>query len=309
MNPVQKLQQNQKLKLLISTAKERITDAELGNTSIVVAYYLLLSLFPLLIAVGNLLPFLAISPDAVLPYVQEVFPDEIYQFLGPAISNLLTQSSGSLLSLSAIAALWSASQSINAMQIAMNKAYGVDNRHNFIIVRLVSILVIVLFMIAIVGATLVLSLGQLLLDTLQPIFNISTDIIQQFQTWKWPTTIFLMIIAMSLIYWIVPNAKVRVRSVLPGAVFATVGWMLLVQLFGIYAQYFASKISGYQIIGSFIVLMIWLNFAATVIVAGGVVNAIVEEYSTGHRAVERMGIFAKISLKVEHKVKNRNKSK
>jgi membrane protein len=129
-------------------------DSELGTTSVVVAYYLLLSLFPLIIAFGNILPFLHIDQETVLTYLSQVIPETIYQFIGPAIKNLLTQSSGSLLSLSALAALWSASQSINALQIAMNKAYGVENRKNFLVVRFFSLIVILLFMIAISGVTL-----------------------------------------------------------------------------------------------------------------------------------------------------------
>jgi membrane protein len=86
---------------------------------------------------------------------------------------------------------------------------------------------------------------------------------------------------------------VRLRSVLPGAVFATIGWMLLSQVFGLYAQYFAARVSGYQIIGSFVVLMLWLNFAATVIVLGGVLNAVVEEF-VGGEVVERTGPVDKV---------------
>ncbi len=117
-----------------------------------------------MIALGNLLPYLSIDPNTVLSYVQELIPNQIYDFIGPAIENLLTTSSGGLLSISALAALWSASQSINALQIAMNKAFGVDQRSNFIVVRAVSFVIILLFMIAIVGVTMVFGLGKIILD-------------------------------------------------------------------------------------------------------------------------------------------------
>ena len=168
----------------IETTQKRITDSEMSTTSVVVAYYLLLSLFPLIIAFGNILPFLHIDqetvltylrevipetvytplmaimnktitisekkrtikkfflfstpyalfiaickalilwladhkaakaetdnkPPEVLTYLREVIPETVYQFIGPAIKDLLTQSSGGLLSVSALAALWSASQ-------------------------------------------------------------------------------------------------------------------------------------------------------------------------------------------------------
>ena len=70
---------------------------------------------------------------------------------------------------------------------------------------------------------------------------------------------------------------------MPGAIFSTVGWMLLSQIFGLYVKYFSSRIASYQIIGSFIILMLWLNFAATIIILGAIVNAVVDEYLSGDK--------------------------
>ncbi|MGJ0994086.1 YihY/virulence factor BrkB family protein [Enterococcus casseliflavus] len=307
MKIVDKVKSNQKLMRFIETTQNRITDSEMGTTSVVVAYYLLLSLFPLMIALGNLLPYLSIDPNTVLSYVQELIPSQIYDFIGPAIENLLTTSSGGLLSISALAALWSASQSINALQIAMNKAFGVDQRSNFIVVRAVSFVIILLFMIAIVGVTMVFGLGKTILDFLQPIFKFQDNLIDTFQTVKWPVTIVALLFIMMLIYWLVPNAKVKLRSTLPGAIFATIGWMLLSQVFGLYARYFAAKIIGYQIIGSFIVLMIWLNLAATIIILGGIINAVVEEYVSGQEIKERTDPVQRISSKIEDTFTNKEK--
>ena len=93
----------------------------------------------------------------------------------------------------------------------------------------------------------------------------------------------------------------------PGAVVATLGWMLLGQLFGLYAQFFAAKVSGYQIIGSFIVLMLWLNMAATIIILGGITNAIIAEYITGEEVQDRKGPLAKLGNKIEAKIGRDNK--
>ncbi|MGQ4824608.1 YhjD/YihY/BrkB family envelope integrity protein, partial [Enterococcus faecalis] len=76
---------------------------------------------------------------------------------------------GGLFSVSALAAVWSASQSINALHNAMNKALGVEQRKNFILVRVVSFLVILLFMVAIVGVVVLLGLGQYIIVFLPPI--------------------------------------------------------------------------------------------------------------------------------------------
>ncbi|WYJ89782.1 membrane protein [Enterococcus sp. 9E7_DIV0242] len=298
-----KLKNNQKLQRFIQTTQDRMIDSEIGNTSVVVAYYLLLSLFPLLIAVGNILPYLRIDPNSVLPYMAEIIPETIFNDLKPAIKSLLTQSSGSLLSISALATLWSASQSINALQTAMNKAFGVEQRKNFILVRLVSLFVIVLFLIALGGVVLILGLGQNILDLLEKMVHIPTDFIDTFEALKWPVTALGLFLALSLIYFVVPNVKLKSRSVFPGAIFATVGWLLLSQAFGIYITYFSSRVSGYQIIGSFIVLMLWLNFASTIIVLGGIINAVVEDYLSHGKIEDREGMFRQVIQRVKKKLK------
>ncbi|MBL1230768.1 YihY/virulence factor BrkB family protein [Enterococcus sp. BWB1-3] len=302
MSMLDKLKNNENLNRFIQTTQERIVNSEMGNTSVVVAYYLLLSLFPLLIAVGNLLPYLQINPNSVLPYISEFIPETIFNDLKPAIKSLLTQSSGGLLSVSALATLWSASQSINALQVAMNKAFGVEQRKNFILVRLVSLFVIALLMVALVGVVLILGLGQNILDYIEPIIHIPADFLNTFQTLKWPVTGFGLFLTMSLLYFAVPNVKLKSRSVFPGAIFATIGWLLLSQVFGVYITYFSSRVSGYQIIGSFIVLMLWLNFASTIIVLGGIINAVVEDYLSEGQIESREGMIRQLIIFIKTKV-------
>lgn len=94
----------------------------------------------------------------------------------------MTQGSGGLLSLSAILTIWTASASMNAIQIALNKAYGVSSRGNFIVVRAVSVIAMIILLFAIVGVTLVVGFGKHILEQIQPIFLFPDTIISTFQT-------------------------------------------------------------------------------------------------------------------------------
>ncbi|WP_297076078.1 YihY/virulence factor BrkB family protein [uncultured Enterococcus sp.] len=308
MTRVKKILQNEKLTHFLDILKTRLTDAEIGNSAVVVTYYLLLSIFPLLIAIGNVLPLLQIDPNKILPYMQELIPEQIYQFLGPVIKELLTQGSGKLLSISALGALWSASKSINALQTAMNKAYGVEERANFFVVRAVSLVVIIFFMISIVGVFIVFGVGKLILDVLQPILQFPNEWVSIFQTIRWPLTMIVLIAMMTMIYWLVPNGRVKLRSALPGAVLTSIGWIVLSQVFGIYATYFARRVSGYQIIGSFIVLMIWLNFISMIIILGGILNAVIEEMVSGREVQQGKDRINRLSRKIKRKVKKESGS-
>ncbi|MBO1308245.1 YihY/virulence factor BrkB family protein [Enterococcus sp. 669A] len=278
---LEKLKSNEKLMRLIETVQTHVQETEIGDRSVVVAYYLLLSFFPLLIVIGNLLPYLSITPETVLPYVREIIPAEIYEFLKPAIEGLLSNNSGGLLSISVFAAIWSSSKGVNALQTALNRAYGVDDRGNFVISRIVSVGMVGLLLMAVIAIALFFSVGQIIMDGLQPLLGFSTAYIETFTRLRWPITLLGLLIILSAIYILIPNAKVRLRYTLPGTIFATLGWMVLAQGFGLYARTFARSISGYQIIGSFIVLMLWLNFAATIVIFGGIINVTLEEIRTG----------------------------
>lgn len=281
MGALKKLSNNEKIKRFIQTVLGRVKEAEIGPSAATIAYYLLLSLFPLIIAVGNILPYLNINPETVLPYIQSMLPESIFKMLEGTIRSLLETSNGGLLSLSAVATLWGASRSINALQNSLNKVYGVTRRSNMLLTRLFSFGAIFMFLVAVMLLAIVFTLGQSVLDYILPILNLPGTISGLFGTLKWPVTMISLFLTMSLIYSYLPNAKVRLRSVLPGALFSTIGWMALTQFFGLYTKYFSNGFSSYGLIGGFIVFMLWLDFAATVIILGGVINAVTEEYTNG----------------------------
>ncbi|GCF93940.1 hypothetical protein NRIC_18310 [Enterococcus florum] len=294
MGLIKKIQSNEKLMRFIESIQKHITETEIGGRSVVVAYYLLLSFFPLLIVIGNLLPYLDITPETVLPYVREIIPMEIYNFLKPAIENLLSNNSGGLLSISVLAALWSASKGVNALQTALNRAYGVEDRGNFVISRIVSVGMVAVLLVAIIGVALFFSIGQVVMDALQPLLGFSTEYIDIFTTLRWPVTVVGLLLILSALYMVIPNARVPFKYTLPGTATTTIGWMVLTQGFGLYARTFARSISGYQIIGSFIVLMLWLNFAATLVIFGGIINVTLQEFQTGREVKEGRNRFQKI---------------
>jgi membrane protein len=79
------------------------------------------------------------------------------------------------------------------------------------------------------------------------------------------------------LYWIAPNVKLKCRSAFPGAIFATIGWIL--SSMGL--SFYVGNISNYSLtyggIGAIIVLMIWLYLSAFIIILGGEVNAFYSE--------------------------------
>ena len=99
------------------------SDSEL--TSVAVAYYWLISIFPLLLVVVNILPYFQIPVSNFLKVINEFLPETMYDVVAKIITEVLTQPSTGLLSFAVLSALWTFSKSMNFLQKAFNKAYGV----------------------------------------------------------------------------------------------------------------------------------------------------------------------------------------
>ena len=261
--------------------------AEVNIYSIVITYYLLLSFFPLLIALGNVLPFLNLSDQNVLPYIQELLPADLYNMLKDAIGDLLNTSSGGLLSISAIGTFWAVSKGINGIRISLDKAYGVQKEKLQFLRRMFSFLMVFLLIVSIFLLMLIMGFGQTILEYILPIFGLPEEILTTFKSLRWPVTSSVLLVIMVMLYYFVPSAKVHFRTIIPGSVFTTLGWMAVTQFYSIYIRYFAKRINSYGAIGILIFFILWLNIAATLIIIGGVINVTIEKLVYGDISPKR----------------------
>lgn len=247
--------------------------AQVSASAAVLAYYTLLSLFPAVLVIGNLLPMLGLNADTVLDYLQSAIPATIYHFIRPLVYDFLRRGSGGLLTTGALVALWSTSQGIAAFQRSVNQAYGVAADQNPIVNRLVSFVWMVVLIAFLFPLVVAYGLGEQVLRGLQPIFNYSVRYVNLFSSLRWPVTFGGLFIALTLLYYVVPNARVRLRYVMVGALVVTLCWMGLSRIFSYYPVFFARQLTTYKTIGAFIVMMIWLDFSGMVVMVGATINA------------------------------------
>ncbi|WP_304652282.1 YihY/virulence factor BrkB family protein [uncultured Ligilactobacillus sp.] len=272
----------QEIDAFYKIASKNFKRANISNTAIVIAYYTLVAIFPMVIFIGNILPLLHIKAGEILPYLEMAVPKAVYTTLEPLLETFLSNgSSGGVASVSGVISVWAASRGINALKKAFNEAFGVGNDQGIFTQRILSFLITIFIGALLVIAFIVYSFGQLVLEYFIPIFGLPLDWLTTFTQLKWPTTLLGIFLIMCLLYLLVPNAKVHLRYLWVGALFSTLGWMLLTQGFSIYVRYFARSVLSYGTIGTFIVLLFWMNYSALVIMVGAVINATLEERKYG----------------------------
>ncbi|WDF83462.1 YihY/virulence factor BrkB family protein [Lacticaseibacillus pabuli] len=280
----------QKFAMFVQRFIQRYTRSEISTRAASVTYYGVLSMFPIFITVGNLLPVFGLRYEVILKYLRQVIPTNIVDWLDPIIRGLLDGSHGGVLSIGALATMWTASMAINEMRNSFNRIYRVRSQQNFILQRFLVMLVMIIVIGLLAGVLVAFTFGSQFLDWLGPKIGMNVHWLDVFNAWRWPVTIAAMLLAVGGMDFYLPNARIKFRTVLPGTLFTSATWIMLAQLFSYYMRYFGTKYSSYGTVGSVMVLMLWLNFAATFLLIGVVLNAELAEFYYG-RAVDSRGRF------------------
>ncbi|MCY7783793.1 MULTISPECIES: YihY family inner membrane protein [unclassified Bacillus (in: firmicutes)] len=255
----------------------RYTLHEGQSKSAELAYFFLLSLFPFLIFMLTLTAYLPLSTDDVLGVVEQYAPDSAMSLVESITHQTLNNRNGGLLSFGIIAALWSASNGMNAIVRSLNHAYDVEENRSFIIVRLTSIFLTIAMVFTILVALLLPVFGRQIGILASDFVGASDLFLSVWEAVRWGVSPLVLLIVFSALYVIAPNKKLSLRFVMPGAVFATIGWIVVSTLFSFYVSTFANYSATYGSIGGIIVLMIWFYLSGILIILGGEINALLHK--------------------------------
>ncbi|MBF0780285.1 MULTISPECIES: YihY/virulence factor BrkB family protein [unclassified Granulicatella] len=265
-------------KRVYQTIKYSIQRVDIGAQSAQLAFYLLMSLVPLLLIVSNLIPLLPISSADLMTYLDTILPNNVRQIIETMLTSYLNSYSSSSLSFGVIVALWSSSQAFNVMQRVFCSIYNTKPRQNVIIMRLMSLFMSCLFIFLIVFVGLMLAYGGSILRLMQEFTLIREGIDVIFDHFKWIVASVILATVLGAIYYVMPNVKWKLRFVLPGAIFSTIGILVASQAYSVYISFATSSALTDGTIGIFIVLILWLYLISMVILFGAWINVLYYDY-------------------------------
>ena len=255
----------------------RVSDIEL--TSVAVAYYWLISIFPLLMIAVNILPYFQIPISNFLLTIKEFLPDTIYEVVAKIVREVLTQPSTGLLSFAILSALWTFSKSMNFLQKAFNKAYGVAKNRGIISHQLMSLLVSLGLQILFALALFLSMFGHMLLDLLKNYWKSESSLFAYLQDFTGPLIYVFLFAILIMLYYFLPNVKVgRIRYVLPGSLFVLLTLISLLTIFSAYFNNYVNYLVDVRFFSSIIVvvMMFWFIIIAKLLIVGAVINASVQ---------------------------------
>ncbi len=255
----------------------RIKKVDVTGLGSQLAFFFLLSLFPLLIFIFTLLPYLNLNQAEIFSFINDYAPESVASLIEDTLGEILNNRNGGLLSVGALATIWSASKGMNALTKALNLSYFKEETRSFIVARGMSMVFTVMLIAVLLVALILPVFGEQISNFAHTYLGVSEGLLVWFNSLRWIIPPVLIYVVFSLIYWLVPNLKIRYKSVFFGSVFATVGWILTSVGFSFYVSSFGNYSSTYGSIGAIIVLMMWLYFSAIILMLGGQINAVYGE--------------------------------
>lgn len=268
----------------------RFKDDEITGTGAQITYYLILSFFPFLLFVINMLSFTSLSEDVLFANFSTFLPRETGDLLKKIVLQTIQAKSTLLLITGMVAALWSSSKGIAAVIRGINKAYGIKENRSFIKRRAISIVSAVAFSLLIIIALFTLVFGEVIAKFLFDLVGAQSIFPFIWSALRYAAPILIMFISLSLLYKFLPNRKLKFKDIRLGAVFATVAWIVASLLFSFYVNNFARYNKIYGSIGGIMALLIWLFFSTLIILVGGELNAIYIHKKSG-RPIKKYDSF------------------
>ncbi|QBQ07000.1 YihY/virulence factor BrkB family protein [Sporosarcina pasteurii] len=265
----------------------RIKKVDVTGLASQLAFFFLLSLFPLLIFMITLLPYLNLDQSEIFLFIRDYAPVSVATLIEKTLGEILNNRNGGLLSFGILATIWSASKGMNALTKALNRSYFQEESRSFIIARGMSVVFTIMLIAVLVVALVLPVFGRQIGVFAFSYLGLEAGFLKLWTSLRWVIPPILIYFVFSLIYWIVPNLKLHYKSVILGSAFSTIGWIVTTLGFSFYVGSYGNYSTTYGSIGTIIVLMMWLYLSAIILMLGGQINAVMSERKQALNAKEK----------------------
>jgi membrane protein len=255
--------------------KNEYTTDRVGDVAGNLTFKGVLAIFPFLIFLVALASLL-LTPESTQSIIQgmgKVAPAEVTKIFSEQIKSLQEEGGAGLLTVSAVGAIWAASNGVIALMAALNTAYDVKEGRPWWKVRLIAI-----------GATLfaaVMSLVAGLAAVATPaVAHFLGEPLGTIMLWlRLPAAGIVMMAVWAVLYYFLPDTEQKFAFITPGSVAGVLIWVLASYGFSVYVANFGKYEATYGALGGVVVLLLWMWISAQVLLIGAEINALIEHRS------------------------------
>ncbi|MBR4017112.1 MAG: YihY/virulence factor BrkB family protein [Oscillospiraceae bacterium] len=234
-------------------------------------YFIVLSVFPLLVLVLGLLRYTGLQVETLTDLVDGFLPDALMPAAKRLITSTYRNTSGAVISLSALTGLWSASRGVYGLLTGLNAIYEVKENRGYIYTRGISVFYTFLFLLMLLSTLLLNVFGTTILENI-PFHSHLLQFLWDLVDWRFVLMLLLQTGLFSAMFMALPNRKNNFRESLPGALLASFGWLVFSDLYSIYVENFTGYANIYGSVYAVALSMLWLYFCISIVFYGGALN-------------------------------------
>lgn len=239
------------------------------------SYFIILALFPALVLLLSILRYTDLSVHSLIGMLEGVIPAALLPEAELLIINTYESTSGAVIGVSAITALWSASRGIYGLLTGLNAVYGVSESRGYLYTRLISLVYTFGFFVVLLLTLIFHVFGTSLLDLIShsdiPILQLLNSVIDL----RFFLLLFMQTVLFTAMFMVFPNKKNSLMNSLPGALLSSIGWLVFSQLYSVYVERVPSYAAVYGSVYGIALSMLWLYFCILIVFYGGLLNRIV----------------------------------
>jgi membrane protein len=264
-----------------------ISEDSLMALGAAMAYAWLFAIFPFIIFLISLVPYLPerLRRNAehdlavgLYSWLQKDAADAIWVNVYPALQAILYGSKGTMLSIGAIVALWAASGGMSMTMAALDKSYDVELFRPYYIQKPLAIMLTILVASLILSVVVILPVGTVatnwFIDHYATTFSVPLLVV--WQVLRYALGLFLMLLALALVYYWGANHEQKFRFITPGSLFCVAIWLALGYVFRMYIDRFSDYGRTYGAVGGVAILLLFFYVDSLVLLIGAEINALVD---------------------------------
>ncbi|MCR4897511.1 MAG: YihY/virulence factor BrkB family protein [Lachnospiraceae bacterium] len=235
----------------------RIRGKDIPSYAASASFFLILSFVPMIALICGILPYTPLTEDFLLRVVLEWSPDAMDGVLDSIIRQVYESSAG-IVTISIFATLWSAGKGVMALVQGLNRINHVKEQRNMLVIRLWSCFYTTILLLGLVLSLVVLVFGDRLLERVRSVYpSVVQPLIDLVMRPRALYAVLLLTFVFAALYRFLPNAKLKYREQLPGALLAAIMWTVFSYVFSLYVSN-SKYLSLYGSMTTLVITMLWL---------------------------------------------------
>jgi len=235
-------------------------------------FFIILSAFPMLVLLLCLVRYTGLQVETLTELLDGVIPAALMPAAKKLIYNTYQNTSSVILSLSLLTALWSASRGIHGLHTGLNAIYGVTENRNYFYTRALSLLYTFAFVLVLLLTLVVHVFGNSVLHLLHLTDMLPLGSLSNVLNLRFFVLLAVQTLLFATMFSVLPNKRNRFWQSLPGALFASLGWLVFSGIYSAYVERFTRYATIYGSVYAVALSMLWLYFCISIVFYGGALN-------------------------------------